>query len=258
MSDAIELVRWRVDEGAGVGVMTLARSEKKNALTGAMLARMKLLFEEGGRSAARGQLGAIVLEGEGAALCSGFDLTLCRDRPEVLGELLSGLGAVIRAMRMCEVPVVVAAHGAALAGGCALVCAGDVVITHRDAKLGYPVVRLGISPAVTGPVLIQAIGAGRTRERLLSSETISGREGQRLGLAHECAQDASTVRERAIVVASELAAKPRGAMRMTKRWLNEIDGSTSTERFDTALATSLSLVGSAEERERLAAIWVRP
>lgn len=262
------LVKSRVVEHAGgsVGVVTLSRAEKKNALTPGMLELVRVAIHGLGGTHEKGSptsnpipLGegvrAVVIEGEGAAFCAGFDLSLCKENSDALRELLTGLSEVIRAMRACPVPVVVAAHGAAIAGGCAIVAAADVAVTHNECKLGYPVVRLGISPAVNAPLVMQGLTPGATRERLLSSQLISGWEALRGGLVHECIEDAGKVRDRATTIASQLASKPAPGMRATKAWLNELDGSLSRETLDRALDVSMRLVGSAEERGRLAELW---
>lgn len=237
---------------ARLAIITIARPDKKNALTPAMLAT---LHEHISSHTAQARTHAILLEGEGAAFCSGFDLSLCKENSDALRELLTGLSRVIRLLRSCPMPIVIAAHGAALAGGCALLGGADVVVTHNDCKVGYPVVRLGISPAVSAPTLSLGIGHGPTRERLLSSQIISGWDAYRLGLAHECIDDAGKVRERAHTIALQLASKPTHAMRQTKLWLNEVDGSLNTSRLDAGLNTSLSLVGCDEERARLTELW---
>ena len=234
--------------GGTVGRITLDRPDKKNALTPEMLERLIAVIGEVQNA------GAIVLEGNGAAFCSGFDLSLCHENSDALRVLLTGLSGAIRALRRCEVPVVIAAHGAAIAGGCALLGGADVVITHHEAKIGYPVVRLGISPAISAPFLRQSIGDGRARERLLDSSLISGWDAFRIGLAHECMEDAGKVRDRAMAVAEQLAGKPRWGMAATKKWLGEIDGSFGGDA-GRALDASLALVGSDEERRRLAAMW---
>ncbi|HMN41928.1 MAG TPA: enoyl-CoA hydratase/isomerase family protein [Phycisphaerales bacterium] len=239
-----------ISAGAGrIGLITLDRPEKKNALTPEMLDRLI------GAVGEVRQASAIVLEGNGAAFCAGFDLTLCRENSDALRVLLTGLSRAIRVLRACEGPVVIAAHGAALAGGCALLGGADYVVTHTEAKIGYPVVRLGVSPAVSAPFLRQSIGDGRTRERMLDSSLISGWDALRMGLAHECIEDAGKVRDRAMVVAEQFTAKPRWGLAATKRWMNEVDGSGDDARAEGGLEASLALVGSPEERERLAALW---
>jgi methylglutaconyl-CoA hydratase len=155
-------------------------------------------------------------------------------------------------MRACEVPVVAAAHGAAIAGACALLAGADVVVADQEAKLGYPVVRLGISPAVSAPTLAGAIGPGRARERLLDPGLIDGREGHRIGLVHELAATREEVLGRAREIALGLAGKPRGGVRATKRWLIEIERRMGASAIDReGLEASLGLVGSEEQRRLL-------
>lgn len=252
MSRPGALVQSRLVESAGaaVRVLTFSRPDKKNALTPPMLTE----FRHHLGTACEGA-GAVLIDGEGAAFCAGFDLTLCKENSEALRELLVGLSSAIRAMRTCPAPVVLAVHGAAIAGGCALLGGADVVITHTDCKLGYPVVRLGISPAVSGPFFAAAVGHGQSRERMLSTQLMSGWDAYRAGLAHECLEDAGKVRTRGLAVAQQMAAKPWPSMSITKSWLNEIDGTARAELADAALLASLSLVGSSEERSRLAELW---
>jgi len=242
----------RTEVSGAVGRVILARPEKRNALTPAMLAGIVAAVAELEKTC-----GAIVLRGEGEVFCAGFDLTLCREDKGVMGELLTGLSRVVRALRRCTAPVVAAAHGAAIAGGCAMLGGCDVVVTDAAAKLGYPVVRLGISPAVSAPTLRLLTGDGPARERMLDPGLIDGRRAAAIGLAHECAETAAAAIERAEAIAADLAAKPRGGMAATKRWLNELDGTDRDEIMDAALAASMALVGSDEERTRLAQLWAK-
>lgn len=238
--------------GETVGHISLDRPDKKNALTPEMQDQLIAAIEE---MAGCPQIGAILLDGHGAAFCAGFDLTLCRENSDALRTLLEGLSRAVRALRAAPMPVVIAAHGAAIAGGCALLGGADYVITDRTAKIGYPVVRLGISPAVSAPFFRLAVGDGRARERMLDTALIGGDEAVRIGLAHESLPDAAHVRDRALAVATEFASKPTWGMRATKQWMNEVDQSQDPAKADEALAVSLGLVGSPEERERLSALW---
>lgn len=229
-----------------IATIRLNRPGKKNAMTPEMLDRLAAAVGQS-REKAR----ALVLCGEGDVFCSGFDLKMCLDDAGVMAALLKGLSKAILSLRHLPGPVIAAVHGAAIAGGCALLCGADVVITHDEAKLGYPVVRLGVSPAVNAPFLSQSMGSGAARARLLDTQLISGREALRLGLAHECMPTAAEVLPHAQLIASQLGAKPRPGMTATKQWVNELDGSNDAIRIEQALQASLGLVGSAEERERL-------
>lgn len=230
--------------GAHLAEIVLDRPEKRNALTPEMLraVRERLLAlerEQGVR--------AIVLRGEGKAFCAGFDLDLCRESAGALRDLLTELSLTIRALRRSPSPIVCAAHGAAIAGGCALLAGADLVVTHNDARLGYPVTLLGISPAINAPLFRAAVGTSAARRHLLDPTLFDGRRAREIGLAALCVELAEDVLPRAHIEADSLAKKPPAAFAATKHWLNEIEGSDD----DAALRASLALVGSAEERERL-------
>lgn len=253
MSDAGD-VRCEAGVDAGVGEIVLDRAAKRNALTPAMLGRVRdaaqRLSEDDG-------VGCILVRGEGAVFCAGFDLTLCRDDSEALGELLGGLSHAVRALRRARQPVVVAAHGAAIAGGCALLGGGDFVVADREAKMGYPVVTLGISPAVSAPTLRGTVGDRAMRRRLLDPALMTGVEAHDAGLVSHLVDQREQVDVVARGLAAALAAKPPGAMAATKRWVNELDPGADEAGFDSALEASLALVGSEEERSLLPRVWER-
>lgn len=238
---------WRKQSPRPVAVVWLDRPAKKNALTPAMLDDLCSSLVQAGSSAA-----TMVLAGKGDAFCAGFDLTLCKDDSRALRDLLIGLSRAIRLMQDLPAPVVLAAHGAAIAGGCALLGGADVVVTHAACKLGYPVVRLGISPAVSAPFLMPTIGPGPARDLMLGGRLISGREAFDLGLAQAMAATAEQTVDEACIIADRLAAKPSVGITATKQWLNELDPAPVAAA---ALDVSLSLVGSPEERDRLAKLW---
>lgn len=241
----------RFDPDGDVAVLRLDRPEKRNALTPGGLA--SLLSHLGTCHSAR----AVVLSGEGPVFCAGFDMALCEHDETALPRMLTGLSKVVAAMRGCIAPVVVSAQGAAVAGGCALVAAADIAVATADARLGYPVVKLGISPAVNAPMLSAAVGEGRARQRALDPGLIDGAEAVRIGLVAELADDAAACEARAIAIAKELAAKPRAGIAATKLLLGELDGSTDARAQALALQASMSLVGGEEQQRRVAALWKR-
>lgn len=238
--------------------VVLSRPDKKNALTPEMLDELLACV----RSPGVQNVAAVVLSGEHGpgGFCSGFDLKMCLNDHAVLAQLLSGLSAVIAALRGLAAPVVIGAHGTAIAGGCALLGGADVVVASSDLKLGYPVVRLGISPAVSAPFLTQGVGFGHAREMLLEPSLISASRGHELGLIHEIVPDDTSGEKsiaRALGIAQELAIKPPAGVRATKRWMNELDRSSDRARASKGLAASLGLVGSEEQRHMLAAAFTR-
>jgi len=237
-------------EESGVAIIELARPQKRNAMLPEMLDQ---LHDAIGSSA---NARAIALLGQGKTFCAGFDLKACAADPGggLMRDLLTGLSRCVRALRANPAPVVLGVHGAAVAGGCALLGGADIVIADRSAKLGYPVVRIGVSPVVSAPFMLSAMRPGVVRTRLLDTQLVSGERAKELGMVHELVDDEQHVRVRSLELAQSLAAKPGSGCRATKQWLNEIC-QISDERIRTGLEGSLGLTGGEEERERLAALW---
>ena len=238
-------------EGRSIAAVLLDRPEKRNALTPGMLEALCKALEHAPKSH-----DALALGGEGKLFCAGFDLSLCKDDPSggVMRELLTGLSRACAIMRRTEKPVVIAAHGAAIAGGCALLGGGDVIVSDASAKLGYPVTKIGVSPAVSAPFLSYNVTRGTSREMLLLPELISGEAAKARGLVHELVETREDVREKALSIAAGLAGKPSHAYAATKGLLNRLEGTDDDEAFRLALEASLALTGGEEEQRMLAAL----
>ncbi len=239
----------RVPQLPGVVQIVLDRPEKRNALTKEAIRTMTDAVRA---CEAQDDARAILLRGEGRVFSGGFDLAACVDDPGELGRLLEELGALIAAVRGSRCPAVCAAQGAALAGACALAAACDFVITHSDAKIGYPVVRIGVSPAVSAPPLIEAVGVGAARSLLLDPAIVPGERAHELGLSALCVDMPEDVVPRAQIEAGKLAKLPPVALARTKQWLCAIDQEWEA-RHTRALRASLALVGNDEQRSMLAA-----
>lgn len=233
-----------------VVVISLDRAEKRNAMLPEMLDQLV------GAIGAAHDARAIALVGEGKVFCAGFDLKVCAadSSGQTMRDLLSGLSRVVVTMRSTRAPIVLGVHGAAVAGGCALLGGADVVLADRNAKLGYPVVKIGVSPAVSSPFMLASITPGRVRNRLVDPDLIDAQRALRIGLVHELVDDAHEVRERTIDLTKHLACKPGQGIFSTKRWLHEITA-PMTDQAQAGLDASLSLTGGNEEHTMLGALW---
>lgn len=245
---ASQAVLARSDRGP-IAVISLDDPERRNALGFAMFDALDRAL-----AAAAGDPGVrvVVLRGEGPVFCAGFDLAEARRDPEVIGAFIERLSVLVRALRRLPQVVVAAVRGRALAGGCAIVSACDLVVASTEAKLGYPVHALGVSPAVTIPSLIGAVAPGAARALLLGGELIDGRAAARLGLAWRVTADADVEGE-ALALAETIAGHGAEAIRATKAWISELDGSLEDERFAAPARDSAALAGTQAARERLAA-----
>lgn len=235
----------------GIAVISLARPERRNALTPHMLDQLADLALSLGNTAQ-----VLLLTGQGPCFCAGFDLDLCRDdaASDVLRSLLTGLSRAIQALRDQPSPVVMAIHGAAIAGGCALLGGADIVIAERETKLGYPVTRLGISPAVSSPFMAAQLPPGAIRAMQLDPGLIPASAAHASGLLSELVDGDAAALDRGLAVAKTLAAKPREALLSTRRLAQSLSQS-SADTARLGLAASLRLIGGPEQRDMLPRAW---
>ncbi len=206
-----------------------------------------------------GAVRVVRIRGEGAAFCAGFDLGLLAEDPDpsqpLLASFLKRLAGCVRRLRALPATSVAVVQGPALAGGCALAMACDLAIGCPEARLGYPVHAIGLSPAVSGPVLAARVGAGTTRTIFMGGEIVDGTRALALGLVHRLASDAESLHGMADSVAIELLAKGPRALAATRRWLLELDRSIEAGSCARALNASLATTGSTTGRQRLQAAW---
>lgn len=232
--------------------LTLHDPQRRNALGSAMFDELEQTITAFTKS---DDARVVVLRGAGASFCAGFDLPAAIADPPLLSAFIMRLSALNRALRRAPQIVIAAVHGSALAGGCAILSACDFVVASPDATLGYPVHRIGLSPAVTIPTLSQAIGAGTARVLLMGGELIDGREAHHMGLVTHLAASSESVHREAEDLARALLAKPGHAQRITKAWLNELDGSLDDQRFDAPATATAADVVKAETVNMLRAFW---
>jgi methylglutaconyl-CoA hydratase len=219
-------MRIRVERAGGIGRITLARPEKKNALD---LAAARELRESLREFAADSSVRVVLLSADGDDFCAGADLSALN---ALLGadaetQLLDAeaLGDVFRVMREMPQVVVAAVRGRALAGGAGLATACDLVIAHEDARFGYPEVRVGFVPAMVMALLRRLIGEKRAFELVATGRLVGAREALELGLVSRVASAAEfdvTIEQ----LVADLAATPAEALRMTKRLFYALDGTS--------------------------------
>ena len=134
--------------------ITLNRPEKRNALNDALINDLKQALREANKDA---ELRAIVIKGAGKDFCSGADLSALQkiSESDVLENWddADNLRELFSLIRSVKIPVVAAVHGRALAGGCGLATACDIVLATDTARFGYPEVKIGFVPAMVMAIL---------------------------------------------------------------------------------------------------------
>ncbi|MBX3354120.1 MAG: enoyl-CoA hydratase/isomerase family protein [Phycisphaeraceae bacterium] len=246
-----------VERSESVVSLTLNAPAKRNALGTAMFDALEQALAEAAQSVNEDRGASLLrLRGRGNTFCAGFDLTeaAAGDGGEVLAHFLMRLSGVLRALRRGPWIAVAEVRGAALAGGCALLSACDFVVAADDALFGYPVHRLGLSPAVTAPFLSATVGSGAARSLLLSGERIDGAEALRRGLVTHAVAPGEVGAASEHLLA-QLGAKGPVALLETKRWLNRLEGSDDDDRCDDAMHASVRCCNHDECTTMLRAAW---
>ncbi|MFB0985085.1 MAG: enoyl-CoA hydratase/isomerase family protein [Phycisphaerales bacterium] len=195
------------------------------------------------------------IRGEGPAFCAGFDLEAMANG--ALPSFLERLGAICRRLRHLNAVVVAEVHGPALAGGCALVSACDIVHAGPDAAFGYPVHRLGISPAVSLATLVPGTSPGAARALTLSGEFLDANGAVRIGLAAAAHPDRAALADAVTTLCDRLAAMDAPTLSATKRFQNELDGTSDADVFARSLAASLATADSEEFEARIEAVMMK-
>ncbi|HLL77575.1 MAG TPA: enoyl-CoA hydratase-related protein, partial [Pyrinomonadaceae bacterium] len=139
-------------------------------------------------------------------------------------------------VRRVRVPVVAAVRGRALAGGCGLATACDIVLAARSARFGYPEVKIGFVPAMVMAILRRNVSEKRAFELVARGAEIGAEEAERMGLVNRVFDDESFETEvEAYVQSFERAS--RSAVSLTKRLLYQMDGMG----FDDALEAGVDV-----------------
>jgi methylglutaconyl-CoA hydratase len=221
----------------GVARVTLNRPEKRNALNDELVAGLKASLLDAG---ARDDVRAVLLTGAGADFCSGADLSALRKIAEGSVsdnfEDARSLMELFALIRRVGVPVVAAVRGRALAGGCGLATACDLVLASASARFGYPEVRIGFVPAMVMAILRRNVSEKRAFELVTRGAEISAAEAERVGLVNRVYDDEEFGAEVERYV-SDFARVSRSAVTLTKRLLYQMDGLS----FDDALQTGADL-----------------
>jgi methylglutaconyl-CoA hydratase len=168
-----------------VAFLTLNRPDKRNALNDELIADLKTTL----KSADDDQtVHCIVLLGAGTDFCSGADLSALQKISQAsVAENLSdaqSLSELFLLMRQVRVPVVAAVRGRALAGGCGLALACDIVLAESSARFGFPEVKLGFVPAMVMAILRRSASEKIAFELITTGREVSAEEANRLGIVN--------------------------------------------------------------------------
>ena len=169
-----------------VGIITLNRPEKRNALSHDLISELTTAFE---KFEADERVSVILLRASGASFCAGADIADLQKLQtysfeENLADSNHLKGLFLRIYTLKKI-VIAQVEGHALAGGCGLVTVCDFVFSVPEAKFGYPEVKIGFIPAIVMIFLLRKIGESHTKNLLLSGDAVLAERASQMGLIHE-------------------------------------------------------------------------
>jgi len=211
-----ELKRGRA---GAVRILTLARPEKRNSLSEAMLGALQAAITEAdGEDAVR----AVVLAAEGPVFSAGHDLKeLTARRGDADGgrayhtQIMRQCSDMMRSIVRCRKPFIAAVQGPALAAGCQLVATCDLAVAATHATFATPGVNIGLFCSTPMVALSRNVPRKRAMEMLLLGEQLSADKAADYGLINRVVPAARVLAE-ALALARQIAAKPKATVAIGK------------------------------------------
>jgi methylglutaconyl-CoA hydratase len=233
---------------AQITVVTLNRPERRNSLTIELLNELIAAINV---ASDQPKERVLILRGAGAAFCTGLDLKEAADQTKAhaTAEMVAKTLVTIAETRLVTIAAV---HGAAVAGGAGIMSACDFVVAAEKTKIGYPEVRRGLVAGLVMTFLRRQIGERNLRELVLSGELIDAARAKEIGLVNRVVPQDQIMNEAQKFAESVLQGAP-GAIKNTKKLIEELWSSSVKQDVDLALKHHMQARESAEAREGIAA-----
>lgn len=240
-------IEYRVEDA--LAVITLARPERRNALTYGMRKEIRAALTQ-----AASEARAVLIEGAPPAFCAGQDLDEFRALEDVAGFLEAEYAPLFTAVAETPVPVIAAVGGVAAGAGLHLALAADMVFAARSARFASPFAKIALTPAGGGSwFLPRRIGHARAVGFAMSGEAIDAETAERWGMIWRVVED-EALAEEARAAAARLAAGPTRAFALTKRLLAESwDAGSLSEQLARETVIQAEAAAGADHREGVAA-----
>lgn len=232
-----------------VRVVTMNRPDRLNALNGPLMEGLLAEFTTPDPA-----VRAVLLTGAGRGFCAGADLLQVLSETPDLGDLIERhYNPLVRAMRACAKPVVVAVNGVAAGAGMNLALAGDIVLAARSATFTQAFVRIGLLPDAGGTFFLpRLIGEGRARALAMLGETINAEQAREFGLVWQVHEDADLAGA-ALALAAGLANRPAQSLAAIKTAYAASPGNSLVAQLDLERDLQRALGKTADFAEGVAA-----
>ncbi|MBK6912203.1 MAG: enoyl-CoA hydratase/isomerase family protein [Ignavibacteriales bacterium] len=202
-------------------MIRLNRPDKRNSLNPELIIALKNQLDKLENNTS---VKVIIITGEGSSFCSGADLNYLqqlKDYSIIENKIDSeNIAELLLKIYRFPKPVIAAINGPAVAGGCGLASVCDFIIADKkNARFGYPEVKIGFVPAIVSIFLIRRIGEGRAKEFLLTGEIFDADESFKKGLVNQVSDD---IISDSIQFAAKLYNNSALSLKLTKELINNI------------------------------------
>ncbi len=204
-------------DAEGVLLITLNRPDKKNAFNDPQWDGLRDALN---RAREDNRVAVAVITGAGKDFSAGQDLAAFSGSAEPRADgHPNGFEGCVDAVFGFDKPLLAAAKGVGVGGGCTLLFACDLVYVGESVRLRLPFVNLGLVPELASSYLLQArIGTQRANELFYTAQWIDAARAVELGIALRAVSDQELL-ETALAKAREIAQWPVSSLRATKRTL---------------------------------------
>jgi enoyl-CoA hydratase len=223
-----ETLKFDIPE-TGIGVITMNRPERLNALNLNMLEDFFALFDHLNQN---DEIRVIIITGEGRGFCSGADLRDERfsredaspfsNAADHLMKIQKVYARLIMEMRKLSQPIIAAVNGHAAGGGMCIALASDVIIAAPGAAFTPSFVNIGLTAGELGTsyFLHRLVGIARAADILFTGRTVEAAEAERIGIVSRLVEETKLMQEAMAIAHAMLDKTPLG-LRLTKETLNQ-------------------------------------
>jgi enoyl-CoA hydratase len=232
-----------IEERGATLIITIDRPQQRNAINRATSYAIAAALD---RLDAEPQLRAGILTGRAGNFCAGMDLKafVAGERVELEGRGLGGLTE-----RSPAKPLIAAVEGYALAGGCELALACDLIVAAENAQFGLPEVKRGLVAGSGGLVrLPRRIPGAIALEYALTGDRMSAADAHRWGMVNRLTPPGQAL-EGALALAERITANAPLAVAMTKRIIHEAHGWRDADVWERQRPLTESVLASEDAKE---------
>ncbi len=230
----------RVERDDSVGIVTLDRPERRNALSPEVMGELATGVEELDGDP---RIHCIVVAGSNEVFAAGADIQAMSER-SFQDVLESSTITFWNRLAACRTPMIAAVSGFGLGGGCELALMCDMIVASETAEFGQPEITLGIIPGGGGTQrLARVIGKQRAMELVLTGRRIDAKEALRLGFVNKVSGRRDWLDD-ALELARVIARRPPLAVKLAKQAVlaaeeTSLTAGLANERrlFELAMAT---------------------